>query len=74
MVGCNCFSCSIGCQHKRAKPTKGHLWPRNYTTPTQLCQGFLTRFFQKIFLHTVPTIPKLYALLRHAMQRKSRAI
>ena len=30
--------------------------------------------FQKIFLHTVPTIPKLYALLRHAMKHKSRAI
>ena len=44
-----------------------------YTAYIALSRVF-EEIFQKSFLHTVPTIPKLYALLHHAMQRKSRAI
>ena len=44
-----------------------------YYAYTALSRVF-DEIFQKIFLHTLPTIPKLYALLRHAMQRKSKAI
>ena len=61
---CNCFSCFwsdatvlvalLVVNLKGRSPQKGHLWPRNYTTPTQLCQGFLTRFFKKFFSTQCP--------------------
>lgn len=59
---------------KGRSPQKGHLWPRNYTTHTQLCQEFLPRFFKKVFLHTVPTILKLGVLLRCIACNKNKAI
>lgn len=60
----NCFGCFwsdatalvalLAVNTKGRSLQKGHLWPRNYTTPTQLCQGFLTRFFKKFFSTQCP--------------------
>lgn len=80
----NCFSCFwsnatvlvalLVVNPKGRSPQKGHLWPRNYTPCVQLCQEFLTRFFKKFFLHTVPTIPKLGVFLYCVARDKSKAI
>ena len=74
LVWCNYFSCSSGWLHKRAKPTKRpFMAAKLYTMRTALSRVF-DEIFQKSFLHTTPTIPKLCVLLCCIARDKSKAI
>lgn len=74
LVGCNCFSCPSGWPCKRAKPTKRpFMAAKLYTAYIALSRVF-AEIFQKNFLHTLPTIPKLGVLLHCIAWDKSKAI